>query len=129
MGLNGVVLSPTEKIRMHTADTVVNLRRCQAIIILPTPVSLPLSFNPETRIRTAETPPQASEIISFLLGCTLDLPTPKRTPHDQAQDFGKPTLAHGLGHVLVHKFQNRKDHRTPLQEPPRHPGRSLLVRV
>jgi len=79
---------------MHTADTVVNLRRCQAIIILSTPVSLPLSFNPETRIRTAETPPQASEIISFFLGCTLGLPTPKRTPHDQAQAKSRLRQAH-----------------------------------
>jgi len=68
---------------MRTVDTVVNLRRPKAIIL--TPVSVLLSFTRETRIRNAETPSQASEILSFFLGCTLDLPTPKCTPHDQAQ--------------------------------------------
>jgi len=57
---------------------VVNLRRCKARIL--TPVSVLFSFTRELRIREAETHPQASLIISILLGCTLDLPPhPKRT--------------------------------------------------
>ena len=96
---------------MHTVYTVVNLRRCKTIIF--TPVSALLSFTRETRIRNAETPlrPQASVIISFFLGCTLDLPTSisKHAPHDLAQAKSRLWQAH------VHRPQKRKDHRTPPQ--------------
>ena len=89
------------------ADTVVKL--------LWPPVSVLFSFTREMRIREAETHPQTSLIISIFLGCTHDIPHPPQTHASglrfklKARVMSKPT------HVLVHKFQNRKDHRTPLQ--------------